>query len=379
MVVNPGFSLLVFTQGTLKLQKINNHIMVSIKHTLSSALLSIVYSSRHESTVSHSTFADAAEIRALALDTGTSNPSVSSTESPSEANNSPIIGPDKVELISMTFTGVNPLSPTDLQWFVQRTEDYITDYYNSLESSCGGACLQKEIDVTDVVIEVSEQDPPFDGRRRGLRSLRNVLVSDAAFDAEIDIGSIQKVDRRNGRDLQTNNKLTITYSQTTSYRKVSGNVEDIDPEDIVKEPFNNISKRGKYREDFIKAPEEDVPVSFRELSIVAAPDIKEPPSNFFGIGVIATIAAGGFAILVLIVFLICRCRGGKQSDAKYNFEEHPKSTRSGRSNEYQNGQLPSQVQLPVLKDEVSTLVDPSPQYGVFTGGKSLQGYNNTPR
>lgn len=360
--------------------------MVSIKYFLSSALLSTVYSSCHASTTGTSTV-DAVETRAL-----DSEPVLSVTASPSEApkNNNPVISPDKVELISMTFIGLNPLSPEDLQWFVLRTQDYITDYYNnkSLGSFCGGVCLQEDIDVTDVVIEVTEQNPPFGKRMRNLRSLRNsYYISDTDFDVEISTGSTStrsplNGERRNGgRFLQSNNKITITYSQKMSYQKVNGDVGDINPEDIIREPFNNISKRGKYRESFIKAPEGDVPVAFETLSTVGAPDIKEPSSSFFSIGVIAAIAAGGLVILVLIVFLVCRCRGGKETDSKYpNFDEpHPKSTRSGRSNEYQNGQLPSQVQLPELKDEVSTLVDPSPQYGVFnTGGKSLQGYNNTP-
>eukprot|EP00551_Chaetoceros_affinis_P008193 CAMPEP_0203662892 /NCGR_PEP_ID=MMETSP0090-20130426/692_1 /ASSEMBLY_ACC=CAM_ASM_001088 /TAXON_ID=426623 /ORGANISM="Chaetoceros affinis, Strain CCMP159" /LENGTH=496 /DNA_ID=CAMNT_0050525733 /DNA_START=542 /DNA_END=2032 /DNA_ORIENTATION=- len=324
-----------------------------------------------------------------------------------------IIGPEKVELISMSFRGMEPLSPDDLQWFTTRTEDYITDYYN-LDQSCGGICYLKDINVTKVVIEVSEQDPPFDGgRRRYLHSLRNSRVQARADEVDADVNvnfdakagfetgdlegalKVQRMD--NGRDsgrgrdrgLQlSNSKLTITFSQTSSYQRVitDGTAEDgeIDVKDIVKEPFNNIGKRMAYRDNYLKAPttldQDDVPAAFKNLTIVEAPIVQEPPSSIFGIGLIAAIASGGLVLLVLTIFMICRCRGGKNPE-KYQIEEHPKSTRSGRSAEYQNGQLPSQVDLPKLNDEVSTLVDPSPQYGVYNsnhGGKSLQGYNNTP-
>jgi hypothetical protein len=337
----------------------------------------------------------------------------------------PVSEPVTVKTITMTLTGLDPLSSSDITYFEEKTKGYIMHYYNTEATACD-TCLQKRIDVKNVDIVVNDQDPPFGDekskrhRQRQLQSLRNVHIVDFEI-GQVQVQEMNEKQPHNKRNAQgstgstgstrtNSNKLTLTYSQTTSYQKISQNIEDPKLEDIVKEPFNNISKRIRYR-DYIKTSTDDgsgngngdgetdvVPDAFKSLSLVSAPNIIVPDDNFFSIGVIAAIASGGLVLLVLFIFLICKCcKSRKGIDGSYaarnrgGYGDNPESPkkgggRSGRGNggsgdgQYANGQPPSQViQLPVLNDATSTLEAPS-HHGFFSsGGKSLVGYNNTPR
>ena len=293
-----------------------------------------------------------------------SSPSMSPSVLPTETPET-----ETAEAVTMTLTGVNPLSPEDLTWFQQRTQEFIFDYYNEVKLSCTN-CFQDDIDVVEVTIKVFDQDPRFVGSSNRLRQRRNLRQS---------LQHILFHDSNTSRKLQTttDSKVTLTYSQTTSYRIINSEVTAPIIEDIVQEPFNNIAKRKEYIE-FIKEAV-DVPLAFSLLNVVSAPTIKEIQPSFFGIGVIVAIAAGGLVLLIIFIFLICRYRRKNKNDTKYGYDDRNNlSAQSRKANGL--GRHPSQVHLPDVKDEVSTMVDPSPQYGVFSSGaKSLEGFNNTAR
>lgn len=321
--------------------------------------------------------------------------SPSQSLAPTKAPIQSISDPETVETITMTLTGLDPLSPNDIVWFQDKTRGYIENYFNDEISNCG-ACLQQQLDVVDVSIEVSNQDPPFvETSRRKLSMLD--------LDLEIQIhhskqgnsipSATSSISSSSSRQTQASNKITLTYSQTTTYQMTTSSDTPPNIEDIVKEPFNDISKRREYR-DFIMEPS-DTPEAFKSLSLVSAPTILYPSPSIFSIGVIAAIASGGAAVLVLVIFLLCRRsrrkKGGTRSiDAKYGYggggggdQEDQQMYVNGRARRPNGAQQdfhqhPSQVHLSSDKDEdVSTMVDPSPQYGVFdSGGKSLTGYNN---
>jgi hypothetical protein len=295
----------------------------------------------------------------------TLSPTVSPTKSPFSSS-----GPLSVENIVMTLNGLNPLPPQDIYTFETNIANYIEAYYSETNSNCNN-CLQKDIDIFSVNIQVTNQNPRYvDDNRRQRRSLALGSPTTSSSD---------RVNHRY-RYLQASGptQISLTYTQTTIYRKNNPTMADPNIEDIVKEPFNNVLKR----KDFLDFLKQNAGPSFQTLSLVLAPTIQEPSGSIFGIGVIAAIASGGLVILVLVVFLICKCsrRSGGKSNYSYD-DHHPVSTKSRRPNGHpSNGnhaRHPSQVEVQDLKDEVSTMVDPTPQYGVFNEGKSFTGY--TPR
>lgn len=297
--------------------------------------------------------------------TPTKPPTTSPTKLPTLSPDT-IFGPLFVENIVMTLNGLYPLAPEDEKSFETTIESYIKDYYSDPNSNCNN-CLQKDIDIVDVSITVTKQNPRYvaDSRRQ-----RRSLALDLPR-----LSSSNRLNRRY-RYLQTSGptQISLTYTQTTTYREI--NPIDASIEDIVKEPFNNVLKRNKVLKKLKQAGE-----AFVTLTLVLAPTIQEPSSSIFGIGVIAAIASGGLVILVLVVFLICKCSRRSGGKSKYSYDDHPVSTNSRRPNGHpsnaNHARHPSQVEVQDLKDEVSTMVDPTPQYGVFNEGKSFTGY--TPR
>ena len=287
----------------------------------------------------------------------TSSPTKSPTTSPTKLptlDPSSISGPFSVENIVMTLNGLSPLTPEDEEIFETTIESYIKDYYSDPNSNCNN-CLQKDIDIVDVSITVTKQNPRY-----------------VASDSRRQLSSSARLNNHRYRYLQTSGptQISLTYTQSTTYRQINpidATITDI-VKDIVKEPFNNVNKRGRVLNLLKNAGE-----AFKSLTLVLAPTIQEP-SSILGIGVIAAMASGGLVILVLVVFLICKC--SRRSDG-YD-DDHPVSTKSRRPNGHpsnaNHARHPSQVEVQDLKDEVSTMVDPTPQYGVFNEGKSFTGY-----
>ena len=400
-------------QKNQKLNAIMSSAKAIQRSIISTATLGLLFASRTTTTVSASNT------------TTTTPPSLSPSFFPSTPKNlQPASDLLTVDTISMTLTGVTPLTADEIQWFEEKTEGYIIHYYNVEISACN-SCLQKDFDIHKVQIDVAEQDPPYteemaaedttndtnqdgadgtDGadetaaggndrnrqrirRRNTLANMNNILdVTIQIDDEKITTSSGNNNHPKRNLNTSSVNKVTLTYSQKTSYQKVNPNIPDPIIYDIVKEPFNNISKRRRFKE-FIKAPS-NVPEVFKSLSLVTAPSITMKTKSIFGIGVIAAISAGGLIFLVLSIFLIYRVTRHRKRKLDHNINggsydvemQEQSRARNGlhpNPNMHHQNKHPSQLHLSEgLKDEVSTMVDPAQQYGVFdSGGKSLNGYN----
>jgi len=276
---------------------------------------------------------------------------------------------------------MNSLDSLEIKWFETQTEEYIKHYYNEQIVSCD-SCIQKNIDMAEVTIEVTSQSPPYSsdgGSTRRRHRKRKVSLSRMSWEMEgfaLGTNNMDNADNdKQGlrrRYLQTN-QVTLTYKQTVSYRIMNPSAPDYTINDIIINPFSDISKRRDYK-NFMKAPS-NAPPSFTSLELISAPTIQTKVDKGLGIGIIAAIAAGGAIIVAGGIFLFCwwRRKGKRKYPDPYNDQRI-----SGRNGQYPDGQPPAQVQLPNFnKDEVSTMVDPSPQYGYFNSAQSIKGYNNS--
>jgi hypothetical protein len=224
------------------------------------------------------------------------------------------------ERISITLSVVDPLDDSGVQWFQLKMKEYIEDYFkNDTDATYIG--------LVTADVRVTEMDPPF-----GTTSNDGVLK--------------------------------ITYDQSNSYQILNEDEANLVTETLfVIDPLNSLRKR----QEFVKLITTDDGTGrnepFSDLVQVSEPIIYKSPG--ISTAVIVGACVGGVAILVLVgVFFHCR---KKKKDKFYNQDAadyNPKNM------------APGHVQLPVLNDEISTLDDPSPHYGVFQSNKSLEGYGN---
>ncbi len=280
------------------------------------------------------------------------------------------------EIITMKLEGIQPLSPTDIQWFETQTQNYIEYYYNEATITNCVDCLQKYMDVESVVIQVTDQSPSFE---EGSSSSGSGGSEDPATgEVKLMYTQITKYTTTEDSDSTTTNNTTMT---TPTF------------EDIVKEPFNNIAKRQTFRDDFLKGGKDggssgNAPESMTDLLRTSSVVIQLPSRNFWtSIGFYAIVGTAGAVVLVGLIFGVYCCRkksrtidkirdGEGYADEEHNgggYGNHNRGVRGGDMNG--NGKVPSSLDVHGKNDEISTImVDPQGQTGIFSG-KSTNGFN----
>jgi hypothetical protein len=224
------------------------------------------------------------------------------------------------ERISITMSVVDPLDESGIQWFQLKLEEYIQRYF------------ENDIDIAyvrlvNVDVRVTEMDPSF-----GTTSNDGILK--------------------------------ITYDQSNSYQLFNEDKENLVTESLfVIDPLNSLRKRQELVRLMTLDDGSGRNEPFSGLVQVSEPIIYK--SSGVSTAIIVGASVGAVALIALLgIFFYCR---KKKRDQFYNQDAadyNPKNM------------APGHVQLPVLNDEISTLDDPSPQYGVFQSNKSLQGYGN---
>jgi hypothetical protein len=226
----------------------------------------------------------------------------------------------ETERISITMSVVDPLDDSGIEWFQRKLAEYIEDYFQTNSGA-------ENVGLVQVGIRVTGMDPPF-----GTTS--------------------------------NDGTLKITYDQSTSYQILNQDEADLVIESLfVIDPLNALRKRRNLVDLMTSDDGTGGNEPFLELVQVSEPIIYK--NSGISTAVIAGACVGGVVLLALIaIFFYYR---KKRRDKFYNQDAadyNPKNM------------APGHVQLPILNDEISTLDDPSPQYGVFQSNKSLQGYGN---
>lgn len=225
------------------------------------------------------------------------------------------------EGITINMNSVNPLNEDGTKWFQNKLSEYILNYFqNGSEYSYVG--------LVQVDVKVTEMDPPF------------------------------------GAAASAGGSLLITYDQKTTYRVLEEeNVNSITPKLFVVEPLESLKKREDFVNYIVTDDGSGISTLFSNLNEITQPVLYTNPETSSTIIIAASV---GGTVLLLLVGAILYCRKRKR-DKFYNQDA---------ANYNPKNMTPGHVQLPVLNDEISTLDDPSPQYGVFQSNKSLQGYGN---
>jgi len=259
----------------------------------------------------------------------------------------PIIGPiiienAQVQNLSTTLTGVQPLTEKEKLWFQSQTKEYIEHYYNEEEKK-SQKLMQNTIEEVETFIDVTNMDPPFFPTRKA---------------------------RRGRRALDDDKTLRITYNQVINYSTYQS--EPLDLERIMTEPFNDIFKRTFYINMYLQGGRgQDPPEVFENIVAVELPEVEEEDDDKkVSIALIVGASAGGVA-LALVVGIICWMRSREKGVTK------PEKRKAGNGETYTGNTAPtSQLNLNLSGgDEVSTLVDPPQQLGIYTNQASLNGFN----
>ena len=241
------------------------------------------------------------------------------------------------EIIAMTFFGINPLSPDDINFFETQTQSYIQHYYNDANSDCT-QCLQKSINLTDISIQVTDQNPPYN--------------SETSSDSTSTSGD--------------SSSIKLYYTQTTSFASSSSGEFIPTLHDIVKEPFNNIKKRKEYREQyFINAT--NVPEAFQNLKLTSSPIFEIQSRNFFtSVGFYAIVAASGAVLIAIIGFFIYKNhKGGKDKVYDGPKIDNDEEDISNKHKQSKQSEYPSELDLN-HKEDVSTIMEnPKTQDGRY--------------
>jgi len=234
----------------------------------------------------------------------------------------------------MKLAGIDQLNDAGKEMFEKLTGQHIEWYFNDASRN-NTSNLQKTLFDMNATIKVTGMDPPFvttvvtmdekdAGGGDGSETEDNghsATDIDAAEGGEDDGGvdsannatrkrrlSVRAPARqRQQQQQQEQQDLTITYSQTISYR-VSGTDDDLPDlasllESIITEPFNNIKKRIKYLETLKKEGDG----SFDAVKHVTLPTIQdddvvpeEDEPEGLNIVLIAVFVVGGIIVLFLL-------------------------------------------------------------------------------
>ena len=315
------------------------------------------------------------------LETGNS-PSSSPSQSPLEDS--------QVSNVRIELTGVEPLTPDDQSYFQSTMSSYIESYFNGTVGTGTLTPLQQNIYDLTATIELQSMDPPYvqptstSNTNKNLRNRHRHLLS---------------------------NTLTIKYKQSTSYRNSNPDF-DVLPSNLVTEPFSNVILRYNFV-NLLKS-NTDRP-AFSNLDTISYPYVPTPsPTNNntdtstssnlpLIIGIIGGVA--GSIIITIAIFYFCKKRKNKSiyftanhthTKTKNNYHSNGPAL-SNNHNQTRNNMgmaagaqilnsqsrqemarnradIPSQLNFPENGDDISTMIDPPPQAGVFTNKQDLDGY-----
>jgi len=268
--------------------------------------------------------------------------------------------------------------------FEKLTALYIKDFFNEREDKGEGdeerqSDLQRALFDVTVDIEVTVMDPPFMERDDGgsgvenggnkkknggggsSRAVDDDADSDGSNDDRIRTLLLRTTPRRQetwfhnrSRRRKLEGKVAITYSQIISYRVRSNAEVDLsDLKLIVKEPFNNVSKRDKYvaslkdgGEGHFDALELATLPMIQGGEVVDAfgPDLVVDKSNklLVGLGVV------GLVIFAVLGTICCETRKPKIRCSECNL---PHMSDTGTLNTNPNSGFMSEAEMASLPDQ----------------------------
>lgn len=222
---------------------------------------------------------------------------------------------------------------------------------------------QKQFSYVDVKLEVTKQESVVtDGSGTG------------STETDKDKSDTNIFTRRNLRKLQDEKDITIIYTQTTTYRSKEEvtNYRTF----FVEEPFLILARRNNYIDNFLKpiSPQVQtvtIPILPNIIVPTIAPTVtnRDSSSSSSQTPIIAGAAAGaGLLVFFIIGVVWYTTRKKKQAKAK-------RWDNNGAKADFPMNELPSQLQIQGLQDEVSTLAEPqSTRLGIVGANESLPDY-----